>query len=325
MDTGKRALLVGIDRYQHMPLLTGCVADALAMADLLRRNKNGSPNYDCRVLTSADGPPITRERLRSQWHALFDNFDGHILFHFSGHGTPTKAGGVLVTQEGTQGDPGLLMDELLMLANKSEAKTILLVVDCCYSGKAGDPSILQGSGNDQNQAFLREGVTILAASRATERAREAAGYGVFTKLILGALSGGAADVRGRVSAASIYAYVEQALGSWDQRPMYKSYADHLPPVRLCKPSVPDALLRELPKLFVEEDSLFRMAPSYERTHPSAKSRHVNVYNKFKTFRNANLLATQAGKDLYFISLESGWVKLTSLGQFYWNLADKGLI
>src|SRR4051812_33657948 len=104
MGTTKRALLVGIDHYKKMSPLTGCVADARAMRDLLERNDDGSPNYDCRLLTSADGPPITREYLRSQWHGLFDNFDGHILLHFSGHGSPTKAGGVLVTQDGTHGD-----------------------------------------------------------------------------------------------------------------------------------------------------------------------------------------------------------------------------
>jgi hypothetical protein len=325
METNKRALLVGIDHYQGMSQLTGCVADARSMRELLERHADGSPNYDCRMLTSADGPPITREYLRSEWHGLFDTFDGHLLFHFSGHGTPTKAGGVIVTQDGTRGDPGLSMEELLALAGKSPAKSVLLIIDCCYAGQTGDPALLQGNGSAFHQTLIREGLTILAAARSTETAREVAGNGVFTKLILGALCGGAADVRGRVSAASIYAYAEQALGSWDQRPMYKSYADHLPPVRLCKPIVPDALLRQLPSLFADENSLYRMDPSYEYTEPAAKPAHVALFKKFKTLRNANLLTTQAGKDLYFIALEEGWVKLTALGQFYWNLAQKGLV
>jgi hypothetical protein len=217
------------------------------------------------------------------------------------------------------------MDELLTLANRSRAKTLLLIVDCCYADNAGDPAILQGNGNAQNQALIREGVTILAASRVTESAREAAGHGVFTKLVLGALQGGAADVRGRVSVASIYAYVEQALGSWEQRPMYKSYANYLPPVRLCKPCVSDSLLRELPSLFKNEGAQYRMAPSFERTHPSAKPSDVAVFDKFKTLRNANLLTTQEEKDLYFIAMDAGWVTLTPLGEFYRQLAEKGLI
>jgi uncharacterized caspase-like protein len=274
MDTNKRAILVGIDHYQNMNQLTGCVADAQCMRELLAHHADGSPNYDCRLVTSADGPAVTREYLRSQWHNLFDNFDGHILFHFSGHGTPTRAGGVIVTQDGTRGDPGLSMEELLALASRSPAKSVLLLIDCCYAGLTGDPTLLQGGGTGPGQALIREGLTILAAARSTETAHEAAGNGVFTKLLLGALAGGAADVRGRVSAASIYAYVEQALGSWDQRPMYKSYADHLPPVRLCKPCVPDSILRQLPSLFAEVDSLYRLDRSYEHTEPTAKAAHV---------------------------------------------------
>jgi hypothetical protein len=325
MDSNKRALIIGIDEYRQMPRLTGCVADAVAMCGLLERNEDGSPNYNCRVLTTAEGPPITREYLRSEWHRLFDNFDGHLLFHFSGHGTPTRTGGVLVTQDGTQGEPGLLMDELLTLARDSKAKTVLLIIDCCHAGYAGDPSILQANGGSQSQTYLPQGVTILAAARKTESAHEHAGNGVFTKLVLGALSGGAADVRGRVSAASIYAYVEQALGPWDQRPLYKSYADHLPPVRLCKASVPDPLLRELPVLFKDVAMQLRLAPSYERTHSSAETGHVKLFNKLKLLRNAHLLTTQEGKDLFYIALASEWVKLTPLGQFYWTLASQRLI
>ena len=325
MDSNKRALIIGIDEYQQMPRLTGCVADAVAMSELLERNEDGSPNYNCRVLTTAAGPPITRELLRSEWHRLFDNFDGHLLFHFSGHGTPTRAGGVIVTQDGTPGEPGLPMDELLTLARDARAKSVLLIIDCCHASFAGDPSILQANGASQNQAYLPEGITILAAARKTESAHERAGNGVFTKLILGALSGGAADVRGRVSAASMYAYVEQALGPWDQRPLYKSYADHLPPVRLCKASVPDPLLRELPVLFKDMAQPLRLAPSYEHTHPSAEAGHVKLFNKLKLLRNAHLVTTQAGKDLYSVALASERVKLTPLGQFYWTLASQRLI
>lgn len=136
------------------------------------------------------------------------------------------------------------------------------------------------------------------------------------------MRGGAADVRGRVSAASIYAYVEQALGAWDQRPIYKSHADRLPPVRLCKPDVSDDLLRELSALFDEADSEFPMNPTFEHTESSAVAENVEVFNKFKALRNARLLTTFKDKDLYYISLHSEQVRLTQLGQFYWHLAKE---
>ena len=234
---------------------------------------------------------------------------------------PTNIGGYLVTQDGEPDDPGLAMNDLLTLANKSKAESILLILDCCFGGDLGNPANLQG-GSIENQAQLREGLTILAATPASQTALEVAGHGVFTNLVLGALKGGASDVRGLVSAASIYAYVEQALGAWDQRPLYKSHADSLPPVRRCKASVPDSLLRELPGIFSNPDTTFQMNPSFEYTDPSAKPENVVLFNKFKVLRNARLLITQENKDLYFIALESKTVQLTPLGQFYWELAHR---
>lgn len=311
-------LLVGIDHYQNMTPLSGCVADAQAMSRLLQTHESGTPNYDCRLLTSAGGAPVTRKLLRAQWQKLFESPGADILFYFSGHGS--KSGGFLITQEGEKGDPGLPMDELLAFANKSKARSVLLILDCCYSGTVGNAAHF-----DENHAQLREGVTILAASRSTEQAFERDGHGVFTKLVLGALSGGAADIQGKVSAASVYAYVEQALGWWEQRPMYKSHADSLPPIRRCKPAVPDSLLRELPKLFLKADSPLRLDPTFEWTEKAAKPENVKVFNKLKVLRGARLLVTKGREDLYYVALKSGWVKLSLLGQFYWDLARRGRI
>jgi len=50
--TMKRALLIGIDDYDNVRPLGGCVKDALAMWEVLRRHEDGNLNYDCRVLIS---------------------------------------------------------------------------------------------------------------------------------------------------------------------------------------------------------------------------------------------------------------------------------
>jgi hypothetical protein len=318
----KRALLVGIDHYQHFPRLTGCVADATAMQQLLHVNHDGSRNFDCRLLVSSDSGFVTRPVLRASWHQLFDDFDEDILFYFSGHGASNHAGGYLGTSEGNRDEPGLPTDELLTLANKSRARTVLLILDSCHAGEAGDPAMLQRPSALQT-ALIRDGVTILAAAGPAGSAREVSGHGVFTNLVLGALGGGAADVRGRVSAAAVYAYAEQALSSWDQRPLYKTYGDRLPPVRLCKPMVPDPVLRLLPGLFKTADSRLTLDPSFERTHESARPRNVATFNRLKVLRNAGLLGAQSGKDLFFVAMHSGWVHLTPLGKFYWQLAANG--
>lgn len=329
-----RALIVGIEKYDKIRWLTGCANDARAMQSVLERHGDDSPNYACRMLVSEPRPTaerkspreekkraITRKRLREEWAGLFDNYDGDIVFYFSGHGHPTDVGGYLVTQDAEAYDPGLGMYELITLANNSSAKSVLLILDCCFSGGLGDLPAPPGGARIENLALLREGLTILAASRPSQTAGEAGGYGVFTRLVVDALRGAAADVRGYVSAASIYAHVEQALGHWDQRPVYKSHAYKLPPVRRCLPSVSDELLRSLPQMFLKSsDAPHRMAPSYERTHYSAIPKHVDLFKKFKVLRNARLLATEDNEDLFDVALKSKIVKLTPLGQFYWRLA-----
>lgn len=316
----KRALIIGIDEYDNVNNLTGAVNDANKIAHALSENYDESPNFDCRVITNpGNNPPITRAFLRENWQDLFDNFDGEVIFYFSGHGTPTMVGGFLVTTDAVTNDPGLPMSELLELANQSNAKSILLILDCCYSGSLGNINLLEGTVD--NQALLHEGVTILTASRPKQPSKEVGGHGVFTELVIGALTGGAADVRGRVSAASIYAYVEAALGSWEQRPMYKSHASHLSPVRLCTPSIPDSLLRELPKIFENSDSEHRLDQTYEQSNKYvAKPDNVELFTKFKKLQVARLLQNRSGDDLYWTAEHSGSVFLTPLGQFYWKLA-----
>jgi len=319
----KRALIVGINEYDSVTHLSGCVRDAQAMEQLLSRNGDGSLNFECRLLTSPGPVSISRGFLRQQWRELFQDFKGDVLFYFSGHGSPTDVGGYLVTQEGTPDDPGLPMDDIVTLANNSMANSVLLILDCCFSGGAGNPASLQA--NPESRTLLREGVTVLAASRATQAAMEIGGHGVFTSLILGALKGGAADVRGRVSAASIYAYAEAALGAWDQRPLYKSHAARLEPVRLCEPKVSDALLRELPGFFPAETHEYSVDMTYEETSPAAKPENVVIFKKFKRLQIAGLLRPKAGDDLYWSCERSGHVVLTDLGRFYLRLVSDGRI
>jgi Caspase domain len=316
----KRALIVGINRYDHVGSLTGCVPDATAMEEVLSRNADRSVNFECRLLTSPGPIPITKGFLRQQWRELFQDFKEDVLFYFSGHGTPTEVGGYLVTQDGTSDDPGLAMDDVVTMANNSTARTVLLILDCCFSGSVGNPPSLQVS-NLENRALLREGVTILAASRPTEVSMEIGGHGVFTNLVLGALRGGAADVRGRVSAASIYAYAEAALGAWDQRPLYKSHAAHLNPVRLCEAKVSDALLRELPAHFQRLDHEYQLDMTYEETNGAAVPENVAIFKKFKRLQIAGLLKPKTGDDLYWVAERSGRVLLTDLGRFYLQLVN----
>jgi hypothetical protein len=312
----RRALLIGIDAYRNFTELSGCVDDAKRMCEVLKRHEDKTPNYDCRLFTSSRKQPINSAFLKEKWDALFHDFEGDILFYYSGHGAQTNTGNEFVTHDGGRTIPGLSMYHLLTLANLSSAREIVLILDCCFAAGAGDPALLGGN------ALLRKGVTILAGSSSIGFAREIGGHGVFTDLVISALTGGAADVQGHVSAASVYAYVDQALGAWDQRPIYKSYTSRVSALRQCKPPVPHQVLRELPKLFKKPDSMHRMNPSYEYTDDSANKDNVAIFDKFKILRDARLLRTVTGQDLFFAAKERGAAILTPLGRFYWRLAKK---
>jgi hypothetical protein len=316
---GSRALLVGIEDYEFVAPLKGCRLDADDMAGVLSQNEDSSINYDCKVLPDSRSPRVTRTVLRKEWIRLFNNFDGNIAFYFSGHGMFSEFGGYLMTQDSAIDDPGLAMYELLQLANDSNAREVLLILDCCHSGAAGDlPSRKFGI---VNFAQIREGVTILAASRPTESALMSKGRSVFTSLVLAALKGAAADIRGYVSAASVYAFVEQSLGAFEQRPLYKSYAVRLTPIRRCRAEVDDRLMRELVIFFPTADFQYKMAPTYEKTSPDAMPEHVAIFDKFKIYRNARLLRTIEHPDLFFTAINSTHVELTLQGRAFRSLVE----
>ena len=324
----KLALMVGINRYESDSFedLTCCEADAIAMEQLLARHQpmdaggEGLRNYSTRLLTSQDTQRITVESLRQNVDTLMKHAmgDGDALFYFSGHGVAGEDGGYLVTQDATPEHPGYPMKELLSAANRSGNTSVVIILDCCHSGAIGN--ITDGEGF--NQVSIGPNVTVLAGSGATQSSAEDWEHSVFTALLLEGLDGGASDVRGEVSAAALYAYVEQSLGAWDQRPVYKSYARTLKPLRRCKPAVPDRVLAQLPTWFSQPDATFQLDPRYEYSHETADEALVSIFDQFKLLRNAHLLTTEGDKDLYFTALDSGSVMLTPQGRLFWKRARR---
>lgn len=73
----RRALLVGIDAYPRSPL-HGCVADATAVAETLRIDHGGAPNWRPTILLAdSAGSGITREFLRDALGQLFASSRNH--------------------------------------------------------------------------------------------------------------------------------------------------------------------------------------------------------------------------------------------------------
>lgn len=159
------------------------------------------------------------------------------------------------------------MDDILNLANQSSARDKVIILDCCHSGAVGTPSI-----TGSNLAQLSEGLSVLTASRDSESALEVNGSGIFTSLVIDALNGGASDVRGNITPGSIYAYVDEALGAWDQRPIFRTNVTRFTALRTITPKVPLQTLRKIIDYFPSPESHHPLDPTYEFTDASAIKR-----------------------------------------------------
>ena len=327
--TQRRAVVVGIDHYDELSPLRCAVADAKRVHQLLSRNDDGSINYNSKlVISGPDQPKVTRVLLRQTWIELFDHFDGDVLFYFSGHGAQIPWGGCLVTQDGNEDELGVAMEDLLILANRSRARDVVLILDCCHSGSLGNPSILQGL--QEPLALLREGVTVLAASRPNEPAYEMDGHGLFSDAIAEGLQGGAADHMGNVNAGSLFLYAERLFDAWDQRPIYKSHTATVATLRCCKPPIEPETLRSIKEYFSAQDDHLKLDPEYEsepepdEENPE-RARKRQDARRFKRLRDARLLESVDGDDLYWTAMNSKEIRLTNLGIYYWRLLDRGKI
>lgn len=306
------ALLIGIDDYAGSPLY-GCVRDAEHLKDLLDRHADGSSNFDCRLLVSSQ-QHISRGVLLEELGKLFTKEAEAALFYFAGHGTENNLGGYLATQDALTYSAGVGMAEVLHLANASSARERIIILDCCHSGHLGNLPVVN------NSAVLNQGVTVLSACRQGEGAVEEGGAGLFTSLVCNALQGGAADVCGKVTVAGIYAYADETLTAWEQRPLFKSHVATLISIRNCIPAVELEVLRLLPAYFPRFDMEYPLDPSYEPYAEPRNSEHEAIFAHLQQLRSARLVEPVGEKHLYHAALNSKSCRLTQLGRFYWRRA-----
>ena len=322
----KKALIVGINEYKSAPL-TGCINDANAVAELLGLNEDGTRNFDVRTATSIK----TRGGLIKNIKDLFDGGADTVLFYYSGHGySSSDLGGYLVTPDASQEEPGVSMDAVMRLADNSKAKNIIIILDCCHAGYLGTLDI-SGVGHAQ----IREGVTILAASRSDESSVEVDGHGVFTNLLTSALEGGAADISGNITPGSIYSYIDQALGPWDQRPVFKTNVSQFLSIRKTKASIPDESVRKLTAYFSRPDQQLDLNPSFEYTNspqekhmvvePYADSKNVAIFKDLQKYARVGLVEPVDAEHMYYAAMNNKACKLTALGKHYWRLVDSNRI
>ena len=323
------ALIVGVDFYDNYSRLFGCVADAGAVQRVLVRHGNGALNFECKSLQGIDvDRRVSRSELRSNIDWLFASDAEVALFYFAGHGyVDTTGDGYILTTDSQRWDrEGVPLSEITNIANKSKAVNKIIVLDSCHSGVAGtEPA------RDQS-AVLSDGTTILTASTADQYATEENGRGTFTTLLVDALDGSAANLTGDITPGSVYAHVDQSLGGWEQRPVFKTNVKRFVSLRKVKPPIAGSDLRRITEFFPESDFEYRLDPTYE---PEMKGRdegmpapimeNTLVFSVLQKYNRLYLVVPVDAPHMWHAAMRSKGCRLTALGEHYRRLVEKGRI
>lgn len=225
------ALVVGISRYQHLPVLNAPVNDAEAIAHALETNGDFQVVRLPEIvqegrLRVGQKTPVTLTELEAALVRLFKPSGANVpqtaLFYFSGHGLQKEAGireGYLATSEANPEANfyGLSLFWLRRLLQESPVRQRIILLDCCHSGEIlnfleADP----GAHTGTDRLFM-------AASREYETAYESltSPYSVFTEALLAGL-----DARrlptGVVTNYALTDWVSSALKGESQQPLFEN-------------------------------------------------------------------------------------------------------
>ena len=330
----RRALVIGINDYPRSPLF-GCVNDAVAVGNLLERNGDGSPNFDVMRLTS-DTSEVKADLMNDYISRLFKGDAETVILFFAGHGLVDGEtnSGYLVSQDYTKSMPGVSLGDVIHRANQAYPKiqSTVIILDSCHAGVAGE---LQGVGTAKGEvSVIGRGVTILTASDRDQTASDGSGHGLFTGILLDGLSGGSADILGRITPASVYAHIDQTLGSWEQRPIYKANVQTFVTLRRIAPKVSHEVLQRLPLYFSSASHTFALDPSFEPDRENLpdqfkasprNSENERIFRELQLCNRHGLIAPLDEEHMYYAAINSKGCRLTALGAHYRKLAEMGRI
>jgi Flp pilus assembly protein TadD len=243
--TRKRALIIAVsdyDKANHLEDLPFCKNDGDEMIEVLK--SQGYEILDNHKL-------VGKVKYDVMWKAIHDFFDDSkitfndaLLLYYSGHGfyypgrqkfTPDVCLGSSETNPDHPRRDGIPYNEIERLVNSQScsARSVVTILDCCYSGAA----ILGSKGDDEGPKILTdvfdkqppggEGRCLLAASQQYEEAYTLTeeNHSIFTHYLLKGLRGEkkSVDDNGNVTAFTLGRYVFNTISSLDpkKRPKQK--------------------------------------------------------------------------------------------------------
>ncbi len=211
----KYAILIGNSRFpdesdkSKLPDLACPEKDVDGLSTVLASERG---EFDVLSLKNQPSYQILRELQRKVKQAEADDL---LLLYYSGHGKPNKSGLLHLTTLDTViaelETSAIPINRVYDILGTGKARKVVILLDCCYSGAAGQG--FKGAVDDQLQQLNNaRGTYLVTSSTELQVSHESAaeGLSLFTKHLIAGLETGEADKDGDgwVSMNELYDYVQ---------------------------------------------------------------------------------------------------------------------
>ena len=196
------ALIISNENYMDVDDVPNALNDGKVFAEYCKKTL-GLPDSNVRLVTDA-----TLNRMRSQLNWLMqvmDAFKGeaNIIFYYAGHGIPdeTNFSSYLLPTDGYGSDvnSGISLNELYSKFSKKKSKSIVILLDACFSGANRNGNMLtsaRGVAIKAKQNVPKGNMVVLSAAQGDETAYPYSEkqHGMFTYYLLKKLQETKGDV-----------------------------------------------------------------------------------------------------------------------------------
>ena len=205
------ALIIANENYQDVAQVPNALHDGKVFAEYCEKTL-GIPKENIKYVADATLNGIQRQlNWLTQVMEAFEG-DAHVIFYYAGHGIPdesSKSAYLLpVDGFGTDVSSGYSLDKLYAELGSKPAKSVIVLLDACFSGANRDGKMLtsaRGVAIKVKQNTPQGNIVVFSAAQGNQTAYpyKEKGHGLFTYYILKKLK----ETKGKISLGELSEYV----------------------------------------------------------------------------------------------------------------------
>lgn len=124
---------------------------------------------------------------------------------------------------------------------------------------------------------------------------------------------------GQITPGSVYAHIDQSLGAWSQRPIFKTNVRSFVSLRNVVPPISIDELKRITELFPKKGEEFKLDPSFEPTEKTNIKENTERFTILQKYNRLNLVVPVGEQHMYYAAINNKACKLTIIGEHYWDL------